>query len=66
VHTVLLWVWLLPLGLIPLDTPGNSPAPAVYPSQGSGFAHYIVGGFFGLGILILFMRWTSRRPRRPS
>ncbi len=50
------------LGLLPFDA---SPQP-VYPSQGSGFAAYIVGGFFGLGILILFMIWTSRRPKRPS
>ncbi len=48
--------------LVPMD---GSPEP-VYPSQGGGFAAYIVGGFFGLGILILFMIWTSRRPRRPS
>jgi hypothetical protein len=57
---------LVPLGLVPLDTPAGSPTPAVYPTQGNGFASYIVGGFLGLGILILFMRWTSRRPKRPS
>lgn len=60
------WLSLLPLDLIPLDTPGSSAAPQVYVSQSSGFADYIVGGFVGLGILILFMRWTSRRPKRPS
>lgn len=52
--------------LLPLYAPGASPAPGEYPTQGSGFAAYIVGGFFGLGILILFMIWTSRRPKRPS
>jgi hypothetical protein len=57
---------LISAGLIPLDTPGATPEPSVYPEQGNGFAAYIVGGFLGLGILILFMIWTSRRPKRPS
>lgn len=54
------------LALLPLEMPGASPDPMVYPSQSSGFAAWIVGGFFGLGILVLFMIWTSRRPKRPS
>lgn len=59
--------WLsLWLTLVPLDVPRGSPGPGVYPSQGSGFADYIIGGFVGLGILVLFMIWTSRRPKRPS
>jgi hypothetical protein len=59
--------WLsLWLTLLPMQAPGNSAHPAVYPHQGSGFADYIVGGFVGLGILVLFMVWTSRRPKRPS
>ena len=62
----LMVVQSLLLALVPLDTPGSSPRPMVYPTQGNGFADYIVGGFVGLGILILFMVWTSRRPRRPS
>jgi hypothetical protein len=56
-------LWLL---LLPLQLPGPSRRPGVYPTQGNGFAAYIVGGFVGLGILILFMVWTSRRPKRPS
>lgn len=56
-------LWLAWVALVPLE--GSSPAP-VYPAQSSGFAAWIVGGFFGLGILVLFMVWTSRRPRRPS
>ena len=59
---VLAWV----LGLMPLEVTGASPPPPVYPDQGSGFAAYIVGGFFGLGVLIAFAVWTSRRPKRPS
>ena len=58
-------LWLALLALVPLDVPGSSPAP-VFPTQSSGFAAWIVGGFFGLGVLVLFMVWTSRRPRRPS
>jgi len=61
----LLPVHLLPLELLPLDVPGASPQP-VYPGQNSGVAAYIVGGFFGLGVLVLFAIWTSRRPKRPS
>lgn len=58
------WMWAVWLTL-PLGAPTASPAP-VYPTQSSGFAAWIVGGFFGLGILVLFMIWTSRRPKRPS
>ena len=60
------WTLVRVSGLVPLDVPGASPRPEVYATQGNGFASYIVGGFFGLGILVLFMVWTSRRPRRPS
>ena len=60
------WTLARLTGLVPLDVPGASPRPEVYATQGNGFASYIVGGFFGLGILVLFMVWTSRRPRRPS
>ncbi len=54
-------VWLLfGSGLVPLDIPTDP----VYPVQGNGFAAYIVGGFFGLGVLILFMIWISKKPKR--
>jgi hypothetical protein len=64
------WAALVPLDLLaltwlPLEvTPTAGP---VYPTSGSGFAAYIVGGFFVLGVLVLFMIWTSRPPksRRP-
>ena len=49
--------WLFSL---PLDIP---PTP-VYPDRGNGFAAYILGGLFGLGVLILFMIWISRKPKR--
>lgn len=54
------------LGLIPLDIPSPRPNAGVYPTQGNGFAAYILGGFFGLGILVLFMVWISRKPKRRS
>ena len=66
-HLMSLDLGLIPMDLMPLQGPGDaSPQPNVYPSQGNGFASYIVGGFLGLGILVLFARWTSRRPKRPS
>lgn len=46
--------------LLPLATP--TPRP-VYPTGGSGFAGYVLGGFLILGILVLFMIWTSRKPK---
>ncbi|MFP5283361.1 MAG: hypothetical protein ACLGIF_07920 [Actinomycetes bacterium] len=50
--------WLL---LVALETsPSTRP---VYPSGSNGFAAYILGGFFVLGVLVLFMIWTSRKPR---
>lgn len=56
------------LDLIPLDVrpqlPTPTPTSAVYPRQSQGFAAYIVGGFFGLGILILAMVLLNHRPKR--
>ena len=54
---------LSPLDMLP-DLPTATPTSAVYPRQSQGFAAYIVGGFFGLGILVLAMVLLSRRPRR--
>jgi len=60
---------LLVLVLIPLDVPPPTPTPAgsgteVFPSQGQGFAAYVVGGFFGLGVIILAMVLLSLKPKR--
>ena len=61
---VLLLIWtLVPLDMLP---PSPSPGGAVYPQQSSGFAAYIVGGFFGLGILIVVTIWISAKPKRPD
>jgi hypothetical protein len=58
------------LDLIPLDVrpqlPTPTPTSAVYPRQSQGFAAYIVGGFFGLGILILAMVLLNHRPKRTN
>lgn len=54
--------------LIPLDVLPPSPTPGapdgVYPRQGQGFAAYIIGGFFGLGTLIVAMILLSLKPKR--
>jgi len=58
---------MIVLQLIPLDMP-NAPSPtpprAVYPSGSQGFAAYIVGGFIGLGILVLAMALLNRGQKR--
>jgi hypothetical protein len=54
---------LSPLDVLP-DLPTPTPTSAVYPRQSQGFAAYIVGGFIGLGILVLAMLLLNRRPRR--
>ena len=57
------------VGLILLDVLPPSPSTTgsgseVYPQAGHGFAAYIVGGFVGLGVLILAMILLSLKPRR--
>ena len=57
------------LALIPLDVlpPTGTPTgsgTAVYPRQGQGFAAYLVGGFFGLGLIILAMVLLNLKPKR--
>jgi hypothetical protein len=55
--------------LTPLDVlllqPTPVSSPAVYPGESHGFAAYVViGGFIGLGILLLAMALLNRRPKR--
>ena len=47
----------------PTPAPGASDS-AVYPSSSQGFAAYLLGGFFGLGILMLAMFLLSLKPKR--
>lgn len=60
--------WLAALTLLPLDvlppTPSATGVGPVFPQRGQGFAAYIVGGFFGLGILVLAMVLLGLKPRR--
>jgi hypothetical protein len=56
---LLTWLWSLPL-----DVTGTPRPAPVYPTQGQGFAAYLVGGFFGMGILMLAMFLLSLKPKR--
>ena len=59
---------LLLLTLLPLDVIPPSPAATapVYPQQSHGFAAYLIGGFFALGVLILAAILLSIKPKRAS
>jgi hypothetical protein len=54
---------LIPLDVLPPTASPTGPAP-VYPRQGQGFAAYVVGGFFALGVLILAMILLGLKPKR--
>lgn len=57
---------LVPLDALP-DQPTQTPS-AVDPRQGLGSAAYIIGGFFGLAIIVLAMvllRFPKRANRPP-
>ena len=52
--------------LVPLDVEPYAPSPtpsALYPSRGPGRGAYILGGFIGLGILLLAMALLRSRPK---
>jgi hypothetical protein len=59
------------LALVPLDGLPDAPTPtpsAAYPSQAAGRGAYLLGGFFGLGIIVLAMvllRLPKRSKRPP-
>lgn len=57
---------LIPLDVLPPTAAPSRPGSEVYPSQGQGFAAYVVGGFFGLGILILAMVLLGLKPKRAN
>lgn len=53
------------LGLVPLLAPDASPSPMVYPERSSGFAAAtLLGGFFGLGLLVLLWVLLNLKPKR--
>ena len=56
-------------GLFLLDVVAPSPTSTgagsdVYPQGSHGFAAYLVGGFIGIGVLLLVMILLSLKPRR--
>jgi hypothetical protein len=56
------------IALVPLDVLSNQPTPTpptAYPRQGPGSGAYIIGGFLGLGIIVLAMV-LLRFPRRAN
>jgi hypothetical protein len=55
---------LLPLDVTPNPLAPTPPGAAAYPRGSQGFAAYIIGGFIGLGILVLAMALLNRRPNR--
>ena len=55
-------VWLIPLDVLPPSS--APPSPGVFPQQSHGFAAYIIGGFIGLGVLIVAMILLSMKPKR--
>jgi hypothetical protein len=55
---------LITLDVLPPTAAPSGSGSQVYPSSGQGFAAYIVGGFFGLGILILAMVLLGLKPKR--
>jgi hypothetical protein len=55
---------LIPLDILPPTAIPTGSGRAVYPRQGQGFAAYLVGGFFGLGLIILAMVLLNLKPKR--
>jgi hypothetical protein len=58
------------LALVPLDVLPEAPTPtpsAAYPGQAPGRGAYLLGGFFGLGIIVLAMLLLRlpKRAKRP-
>jgi len=50
--------------LVALDVPPPpSPTPAGHPAVFHGFPTYLIGGFFGLGLIVLMMLVLRQRPR---
>lgn len=53
------------VGLLPLLAPDASPEPVMPPEASSGFAYAtLLGGFFGLGLLVLLWVLLNLKPKR--
>jgi hypothetical protein len=60
---------LVELILLDVLTPtptGTGAGSEVYPQASHGFAAYLIGGFFGLGLLVLAMILLNRKPKRAA
>jgi hypothetical protein len=58
--TALLWVWPLAFDIPPPPSPSPSTAQV---ATSYGFAAYLVGGFFALGLIVLIMIVLRQRPK---
>jgi hypothetical protein len=59
-----LLVELIVLDVVPPTPTVTGPGSEIYPQASHGFAAYIIGGFFGLGVLIVAMILISLKPKR--
>jgi hypothetical protein len=60
VTALYLRVWLVVLDI----PPPASPSPATGQAAGThAFAAYLIGGFFGLGLIVLIMVLLRQRPK---
>jgi hypothetical protein len=57
-----LQLWVLPLAFDIPPPPSPSPGPGQVAAN-YGFAVYLVGGFFALGLLVLIMILLRQRPK---
>jgi hypothetical protein len=55
---------LILLDVVPPTPTSTGTGSAVYPQAGNGLAAYLVGGFVGLGVIILAMILLSLKPKR--
>ena len=55
---------LIPLDVLPPTATPSGTGTEVYPRQGQGFAAYLLGGFFGLGLIVVAIVLLNRKPRR--
>jgi hypothetical protein len=62
--SVQLLIELILLDVLPPSPSATGAGSDVYPQAAHGFAAYIVGGFVGLGVLILAMVLLSLKPKR--
>lgn len=55
---------LILLDVVPPTPTSTGGGSAVYPQASNGFAAYLVGGFVGLGVIVVAMILLSLKPKR--